>query len=138
VASDLEYGVGHLDIRAEYSYASYEVPNNPRIVGHSGYLEGRYTVAPRLFVAARSEVNHYPFIRPVTPPFWVSRRTDFSDWEAGAGFRMTTSTLIKASYRGDKWLVTSTNRAFVRPGGRAIAVQLSQSFDAMDWVQPLR
>ena len=65
---------------------------------------------------------------------WIARRTDFSDWEAGAGFRMTESTLLKASYRGDKWVVTPANAAFIHAVGRAIAVQLSQSFDVMDLV----
>ena len=64
IASDIEYGVGHLDIRGEFDYASYDVPTRGTMIGHAGYLEGRYTVTPRLFVAARGEVNHYPFIRP--------------------------------------------------------------------------
>src|SRR5207249_1730913 len=122
IAPDVEYGIGHLDVRAEYAYATYEVPSNGSIAGHAGYVEGRYTVTPRLFVAGRAEVNHYPFIRlirPASPTIWVSRRTDFSDWETGLGFRVTASTLIKASYRADKWAVTSANAAFVRPGGHA-------------------
>ena len=56
----------------------------------------------------------------------------------GVGFRMTESTLIKASYRWDKWDVTPANQAFVRPGGHAFAVQLSQSFDVMDWLPAIR
>lgn len=138
VAADVEYGVGHLDVRGEYDYASYDVPGTTTIIGHAGYIEGRYTVSPRLFVAARGEVNHYPFIRPVAPGSWIARQTDFSDGETGFGFRITTSTLIKASYRWDKWLVTPANAPFVRPGGHAIAVQLSQSFDVMDWVSATR
>jgi len=138
IAADIEYGVGHLDVRGEYDYASYEVPITGSIIGRAGYLEGRYTVAPRLFVAARGEVNHYPFIRLVAPGAWIARRTDFSDGETGLGVRVTTSTLIKASYRWDKWNVTPANQAFVRPGGHAIAIQLSQSFDVMDWLPAIR
>src|SRR5205823_762873 len=37
-AADLEYGVGHLDVRAEYAYATYRVPNNGVIAGQAGYL----------------------------------------------------------------------------------------------------
>jgi hypothetical protein len=138
IASDIEYGVGHLDVRGEFDYASYDVPGRTAMIGRAGYLEGRYTVTPRLFIAARGEVNHYPFIRPVVPGVWVARRTDFSDGEAGLGVRVTESTLIKASYRWDKWAVTPANQAFVRPGGRAFAVQLSQSFDVMDWLPAIR
>ena len=138
VVGDIEYGVGHFDIRGEYDYSNYEVPTTGSILGKAAYIEGRYTVAPRLFVAARGEVNHYPFIRSVAPGLWVARKTFFTDWETGLGFRVTASTLIKASYRRDTWDVTSANAAFVRPGGHAIAVQLSQAFDVMDWVSAIR
>jgi hypothetical protein len=138
VATDAEFGIDHFDLRAEYAWASYDVPGGVTIDGRTGYLEGRYTVAPRLFVAARGEVNHYPFIRAVSQTTWVARRTEFSDWEVGIGVRATASTLLKLSYRADQWSVTPANAAFVRPGGRAIAVQLSQAFDVMDWVARAR
>lgn len=138
IAPELAIGVEHFDLRAEYDYAKYDVPTVGSVVGHAGYVEGRYTVSPRLFVAVRSEMNHYPFIRPVGTTLWIARRTDFSDWEGGVGFRATESTLFKASYRADNWVVTAANAAFVRPGGRALAVQLSQSFDVMDWVSAVR
>jgi hypothetical protein len=134
VASGAEYGVSHFDFRGEFAWSSYDVPTRPAIAGTTGYVEGRYTVTPRVFLAARGEVNHYPFIRSVSQTAWVTRRTDFTDWEAGVGVRATESTLIKASYRGDKWTVTPATAGFLRPGGRAIAIQLSQSFDVMDWL----
>ena len=75
---------------------------------------------------------------PVGPTVWVARRTDFRDHEFGIGFRPAAGTLLKASYRADWWTVTSANAAFVRPGGRAVAVQLSQQFDVMDWIERAR
>jgi hypothetical protein len=138
IAGDAEWGIRHYDFRAEYAWASYDVPGQRAIDGTTGYVEARYTVTPRIFVAGRGEVNNYPFIRPVSPTVWVARRTDFWDWEAGVGVRATASTLLKLSYRGDKWTVTPANAAFVRPGGRAFAVQLSQAFDVMDWVAMAR
>jgi hypothetical protein len=138
IASDIEYGVGHLDVRGEFDYASYEVPTAASMIGRAGYLEGRYTVTPRFFVAARGEANHYPFIRPLAAGAWIARRTNFSDGETGIGFRVSNATLIKASYRWDKWQVTAANASFVRPGGHAIAVQVSRSFDVMDWLPAIR
>jgi hypothetical protein len=137
VAGDAEWGIRHYDFRAEYAWASYDVPGQRAIDGATGYLEARYTVTPRIFVAGRGEVNNYPFIAAFGPT-WVARRTDFRDWEAGLGLRATASTLVKLSYRWDQWTVTPANTAFVRPGGHAVAVQLSQAFDVMDWVAMAR
>jgi hypothetical protein len=138
LASDIEYGFGHVDFRGEHAWTSYDVPGAAAIRGNTGYIEGRYTVAPRLFVAARGEVNNYPFILPLASNAWIARPTHFRDWEAGFGVRATASTLFKVSYRGDKWTVTPANAAFIRPGGHAVAIQLSQAFDVMDWLPVTR
>jgi hypothetical protein len=65
----------------------------------------------------------------------VARRTEFRDFEGGVGFWITPSTLAKASYRFDRWTVTPANASFVRPGGHALAVQLSQGFDVVEWAR---
>ena len=137
IAGDVEYGVEHFDFRGEVAYSSYDVPNASDISGQTAYIEGRYTVTPRVFVAARGEVNDYPFIR-ANATTWTARRTDFRDWEAGFGYRATESTLLKMTMRGDRWTVPPGAGGFIRPGGQAVAVQLSQSFDVMDWVDALR
>jgi hypothetical protein len=138
IAADVEASHGYLETRAEISRSTYEVPRKPTITGTTYYGEAKYTLTPRLFVASRFERNAYPFIRPVNDSVWVSRLTDFHNLEVGLGVRPTASTLVKASYLWDHWLVTPENRAFTRPGGQALAVQLSQSFDAMDWIDRLR
>jgi len=51
--------------------------------------------------------------------------------EAELGCRLTASTLLEASYCRDTWQVNPSNPAFVRPGGDAFAVPLTQRFDAM-------
>ena len=71
-------------------------------------------------------------------PTWFARRTDFARWEGGFGFRATETTLSKASFAGITGVVTPANATFVKPGGQALAVQLSQAFDVMDWVDALR
>lgn len=56
---------------------------------------------------------------------------------AGAN-TMTASTLLKASLRGDRWWAPPAHRASAGQGGHAIAMQLSQAFDVMDWLRPSR
>jgi hypothetical protein len=131
----MRYGFSRYDIRAEYAWSDYEVPNSGRVGGHSAYVEGRATLTPRLFAAIRGSENHYPFIAPTGGSNWIAQRTDFRDVEAGLGFWVTASTLVKASYRADDWAVNAANAGFVKPGGRALAFQLSQSFDLVDLAQ---
>lgn len=133
-AADLQFGVGHFDLRSEVVATEYEVPRNGRINGQAAYVEVSQTLTPRIFVAGRAEFNHYPFIRAISDTGWISRRTDFKAVEVGGGFRFGANTTLKASYRRDDWKVTSANTGFVRPGGQAFAVQFSRRFDVMEWV----
>ena len=134
IAADAQYGVGHFDMRAEFAISDFEVPRNGRIDGPAGDLEVRATLTPRWFVAARGEFNRYPFILPVSPTTWVSRRTELRAFEGGFGFRFDANTLFKATFSADHWVVTPQNYSFVRPGGKAVAVQLSRTFDVADWI----
>ena len=135
IATDLQYGFGHVDLRAEFAITDFEVPTRGRIDGPAGYVEARATLTPRVFVATRGELNRYPFIRETfgtQGPNWISRRTELRAFEAGVGFRFTASTLLKVSASVDDWVVTPENSSFVRPGGKAIAVQLSREFDLLE------
>lgn len=138
-AEDLEYAVGLLDVHAEAAQSSYDVPSRASaITGNTWYADAKYSLTPRVFVAARVESEDYPFIAPSGATGWVSSTTDFHDTELGAGYRVTASTLLKASYRFDAWHITPANAAFLPPGGHAFAVQLSQSFDVMNWIDRAR
>ena len=55
---------------------------------------------------------------------------DFVDGELGAGYRVTATTLVKGSVRGDRWWVAPGATGFLGQGGRAVAIQVSQSIDA--------
>jgi hypothetical protein len=135
IATDVQFGYRHMDLRAEFAITDFEVPTRGRIDGPAGYLEGRATLTPRVFVAARGELNRYPFIRTgpgSQTPTWVARRTEFVAFEAGFGFRFDATTLLKVTGSVDDWFVTAENASFVRPGGKAIAVQLSREFDLIE------
>jgi hypothetical protein len=133
-AMDLAASAGFLELKGEVGWSRYEVPQHADPVkGLAYYGEAKYTFTPRLFVATRLERNDYPFI-DAFGPFWAGNKTDFHDEEYGVGYRLAASTLVKVSYRRDLWHITGNNAAFVGPGGDAFAMQLSQSFDVMDWL----
>jgi hypothetical protein len=136
-ALDLKLSAGFFELYSEAGWSRYDVPQRGTVDGMAYYVEGKYTFTPRLFVATRLERNDYPFINNFGG-FWVANRTDFHNEEYGVGYRVSASTLLKASYRRDTWQVNPSNASFVRPGGKALAVQLSQSFDVMDWVDRAR
>ena len=139
VAADATFSRGYLETHAEAARGSYDVPGEAHaIVGYTYYGEAKYTLTPRLFVAARAERNKYPFIHPTTVVATYSARLiDFVDGETGVGYRLTASTLVKASVRTDRWW-THGAIGFRGTGGRALAMQLSQAFDVMDWLRPTR
>jgi hypothetical protein len=64
---------------------------------------------------------------------WTARLTDFVDGEAGVGYRVSPSTLLKTSFRADRWWVAPNATGFKGQGGPAFAMQLSQAFDVMSW-----
>jgi hypothetical protein len=133
VAADARFSRGYLETHFEAARGSYDVPGRPTpLFGYNYYGEAKYTFSPRFFVAGRAERNKYPFIR-ANPTSWVARLTDFVNGEAGVGYRFSASTLVKASVRGDRWWVAQNAAGFRGQGGAAVALQLSQSFDAMSW-----
>ena len=82
------------------------------------------------------ERNDYPFITPLNTGSWVAVRSAFSDVEAGAGYRLGASTLLKLSVRTDRW-TASPNYGAPQANGYAIAMQLGQQFDVLDLVGAL-
>ncbi|HTE45444.1 MAG TPA: hypothetical protein VK636_09395 [Gemmatimonadaceae bacterium] len=132
-AFDFAYSRGYLETHAEFARGSYDVPGTVKpISGSTYYGEIKYTLTPRFFVAVRSERNDYPSIRP-TGTAWTARLTDFADGEVGGGFRLTPSTLVKASVRADRYWFRYGVTGFPGTGGHAIALQLSQAFDVVSW-----
>jgi hypothetical protein len=128
-AADVEVSRGYLDVHLEGARGSYDVPGvSSALVGWTYYAETRYTITPRLFVAARVERNDYPFIRAGNGTGWLAKLTDFVDGETGFGYRVTSSSILKATVRGDRWWTRNAS------DGKAFAMQWSQTFDVMDWV----
>ena len=110
VALDARAAHGYLETFAEAARATYDVPGHSvAILGYTYYGEAKYTFAPRFYLAVRGERNAYPFIR-ASATNWTARRVDFVNGELGAGYRLTPSTLLKLSLRGDRWWVAEPRR----------------------------
>ena len=132
VAVDAEVSRGYLETHAELARSSYDIPQRDgTLAGLTYYLEGKYTIAPRVYVAARYERNEYPYVQPVSDSSWVARTTNLYNGEAGVGYRLSAARLLKVTYRTDQWRVDPTTRLFLRDG-RALAMQVSQAFDVGD------
>jgi hypothetical protein len=133
VALDARFSRGYLETHFEAARGSYDVPSRATpLFGFNYYGEAKYTLSPRFFVAGRAERNKYPFIRAGATA-WIARLPDFVNGEAGVGYRFSPSTLVKASVRGDRWWVAQGAAGFRGQGGAAVALQVSQAFDAMSW-----
>ena len=139
IAADLEFSRGFLETHFEGARGTYDVPGRASaITGFTYYGEAKYTFTPRFYVATRLERNKYPFIRPPNSgTTWSSRLTDFVDGEAGAGYRVGPTTLLKMSWRADRWWVRPGS-GFRGTGGHALAFQLSQAFDVIGWYDQVR
>jgi hypothetical protein len=136
VAADAQLSRGYFEGYAEIARGSYDVPGRADpITGMTWYVESKYTFTPRFYAAARVERNDYPFIAPRGTSSWTAANSDFSDVEVGGGFRATSSTLIKLSVRADHW-VPNPNPFAPSANGRAVALQLSQTFDVVELVSP--
>jgi hypothetical protein len=70
---------------------------------------------------------------PQNDVVWIADKSDFTDAEVGTGFRLTPSTLLKLSVRADHW-VPNPNPYAPQSNGRAVAFQLSQTFDLIDMI----
>jgi len=124
---------GYLVLNGEFAASSYEIPTHSATEhGRSWYLEGRYTLTPRLFTALRLEQSDYPFLLPINMYYWVGEPVTLYDYEAGMGYRLTPWTLVKVSYREEIWDVDDSVKQYY-PEGYAVAVQLSQRFDVLSW-----
>jgi hypothetical protein len=131
VAADLQLSRGYFEAFAELAQGSYDVPGRAALSGITWYAETKYTFTPRVYAAVRVERNDYPFIMPFDASNWIANNSDFTDAEAGVGFRLAASTLLKLSVRADHW-VPNPNPFAPQTSGRALAMQVSRTFDVLD------
>lgn len=133
IAADAQVSWGYFEGHAELAHSVYDIEKRQPIKGLLYYLEPKYTLTPRLFIAGRYERNDYPFILPVNPNFWVANRVVFQDVELGMGYRLGATTLLKAGVRADHWAPNDNPQA-PRDNGYSVVVQWSQTYDFLDLV----
>ena len=132
VAIDAQVSYGYLETHVEAAKSRYDVPVSEGVLhGFTYYVEAKYTLSPRVYLAGRYERNEYPYLQPLDAGSWMARVTNVYNSEGGVGYRLSASRLIKMTYRADSWRVDPFMRSFL-PNGHAVAVQVSQSLDFSD------
>lgn len=124
---DVQYSVAHFELNGEMTQSSLEVPYAGTARGRVYYVEPKYTISPRWYVAARYERGNHPDSVWIWTTDWETGRLRVHDVEAGIGFRIDPRFLVKASYRA---ILDSAPGA---PEGNALALQLSYTFDVNSW-----
>ena len=128
IAFDTRFARGHSEVRAEFSLSSYDVPTiDDAVRGKAGYVEFKRTWTPRFFTAFRLEGNDYPLVKLRDTGKWIGKAVLFWNAEAGIGYRFSRDSVLKVSYRGDRWENPEKN-------GKAFAFQFSHQFDVMRWL----
>jgi hypothetical protein len=128
VAFDGSFSRGYFEFHGEAAVSHYQIPTRESITGFGAYLEFKYTLAPRFFLATRLEYNKYAYIEPESDAPWEAELVPIYNGEFGAGYRLGAKTLLKLSYRRDTGSVEASQKSEF-PSGNALAFQVSQSFD---------
>jgi hypothetical protein len=105
VEADLEFSAGHAELHAQGMYSTYHAPVETGSVDLDAvawFVEAKYTILPRLYVAAR--VNALHFGTAVLDGGSRTWDADVTETECGVGYRLDRNALCKAVYR-----ITSTH-----------------------------
>jgi len=130
LSADMHFSIGYVDARAEVAWSSYEVPTiSDPVRGLGSYAEVKVAHTPRIFTAARVERFRYAFIRGINTTTWIGVPTTQWNAEAGVGYRLSRSALVKASYRRDYWPGEVRPGSSPAPDGYALALQFSMLVD---------
>jgi hypothetical protein len=124
---DLQYSVAHFELNGDLTQASMEVPYAGMARGRMYYVEPKFTISPRWYVAARYERGNRPDAVWLFSTNWEARQQRVHDVEAGFGFRIDPRFLLKASYRA------ILDRTSGPAEDDAVSVQFSYSFDVNSW-----
>jgi hypothetical protein len=143
---EFEYALHHLEAYAEFLFTDFQVPNVPHRLGAKGYyVELKHTWHPRFFTALRwnqvlfSPAAHsgYPTYAAPGPDFhslsaeerWAYNTNSL---EAGLGFRLNRSLLLKSSYQWNRTVDEED------PRDNLVSIQLVYSFDGKEFINFFR
>jgi hypothetical protein len=128
---DVSFSRGHVEVLAEITRSSTDVPGDQVADGAVYVIEPKVTLSPRWFAAMRLETARLAQAIPYGM-YWAGGTQTVKDLEAGFGFRVDPRLLVKAS-----WRVAHSEEYHIYPRSTdsLVAVQLSYSFDVNDWVE---
>lgn len=95
---DASFSAGHLDLFAEVYFSRFESPNVEDLDLWTGYVEGKVTVLPGLFAAARVGYIRFGHVDDASG---ASRQwdRDVARYEAGGGYFFTRNLFLKGTYQ---------------------------------------
>lgn len=133
---EIQWSRGHHELHADWSDVAYDAPPaGRREHGELWFVEGRRSFTPRLFAALRYEHARYVGVSWLEESFfegWFITKPTFSVLEAGAGWRVAPSTILKSSVAIERW---HGRTAMYYDEGTAVAFQLVQRFDVLGWFE---
>ena len=96
--ADAEWLLGHAELQAEAYANAWETPNLGDLRVNGGYAEGRLTLVPGVWLAARGEAMRFSTLRDSNG---LDRPWDHDRdrYEAGIGYRPDPSVRIKAAWQ---------------------------------------
>jgi hypothetical protein len=118
--ADLEFSTGHMELRAEGAWNTWQTPTVGDLRVTTGYLEAKYSLPFGAFAAGRFDGMRFSEIADSTGArrSWDSNLTR---WELGAGYRIDRDIVAKLVYQH-----TAMEGSDVRPS--LVAAQASISF----------
>jgi len=133
VGTELRVGRGHFELNADHAWTRHDVPtHDDTFDGRTWFVELRRTWTPRWFSAVRVEGSRAVYLRPPEPGDWNAYDVNVRAAEIGLGWRLSADTVVKASWRGDRFRVEEAYAPYF-PHGHAFAILLAQSFDVRSW-----
>lgn len=127
---DFQFSRGYLEFNGQVLRTRRDVPYDENAEDTTWFLELKYTLTPRLYVAARYQGVEASYVDYDEYGYWYHETQKFKSLEAGFGYRFSPDLLFK--------LVFETERAdypdsYYGPEGRgrAVGMQISWAFDVV-------
>jgi hypothetical protein len=127
---DFQFSRGYLELNGQALRTRRDVPYREPVKDTTWFLELKYTLMPRLYVAARYQGVEASYVDYHDYGYWYHQTQKFKSLEAGFGYRFSRDLLLK--------LVFETERpdhpdGYYGPNGRgrAVGMQISWAFDVV-------
>jgi len=140
VGLDFQFSRGYLEFNGQLLRTGHEVPGHEADPEDLSYfLELKYTWTPRLYGALRYHDVELSYVDYPAYGYWRTEARKFRALEVGIGYRFNPELLLKVVYQADDWEGYGYGYGYYgNPGGRALGMQLSWSFDLLSLLEDPR